>query len=400
MTVNDDFWQFVERHKSEDPIMLRLKFGGEMPPWANLAITHIECVQKCGRKLGQLQPELMVSPLSVEQSTSEQVAHVHADIAARLPSVSGLIIDMTCGLGIDLSALSSRLGGRAIGVELNPLLAEAAAYNFRNNDGVSIICGDSVEYLKNWDGKKFDLIFIDPARRGTGGERVYNIHDCQPDLIELLPLLSGKCRYAMAKLSPMLDVTQTIRDLGGMSRLYVIEEHGECRELLALLDFTQQVGEPEIVVCTDVSVFSFFMDEEKAASANYGMPSAGDYLFEPSPAAMKARPFALLCQRHGLRKIHPNTNLFVSAAPVEGLPGKWYAISEVNDMSSSTIRNLSRRFDKVDIAVRNYPITPEQLHRKLKIKAGGNCRLMCCMVIDESLCKGRGVLMLLTRHHF
>ena len=71
-----------------------------------------------------------------------------------------------------------------------------------------------------------------------------------------------------------------------------------------------------------------------------GLPR--QWLFEPSPAAMKSKPFGVLCTRYGLVKFHPNTHLFVGDAPVEGLPGRWYEIEEVAEFSSSAINRLAK----------------------------------------------------------
>ena len=114
----------------------------------------------------------MTSPLSVEQATSESVARLHAAIAKETVANPKRILDMTCGMGIDLRAISEALSCKAVGIELSESGAETARYNFRDNPDVAIITGDSVEWLKKYDGDKFDLVFIDPARRGENGERV------------------------------------------------------------------------------------------------------------------------------------------------------------------------------------------------------------------------------------
>lgn len=398
MVVNEDFFRFVEQNKNQDPCKLRLKYHGCEMPWADMAITHIECLKKCGKKFGVYRPELMTSPLSVEQATSEAVARLHGDIARQLVPDARCILDMTCGMGIDLRAIVESLHCNAIGIELNKSGAETAAYNFRNNQKVEIINGDSVEWLRLYEGERFDLIFIDPARRGDNGERVYNIHDCRPDISELVADFSSKCRYVMAKLSPMLDITQTLRDLPATRRLYVVEEGGECRELLVLLDFVSMPERAEIVVLdTAGRRYAFSQEEERVALEQYENPQRGLYLFEPGAAMMKGAPFALLCERQGLKKLHRNTNLFVSERIVEDLPGRWYYIEDVAVMSSASLKELGRRVLRADVAVRNYPMRAEDLHKKLKMKAGGNHRLICCMAGDAAMHSDRGVVVVLNK---
>ena len=114
---------------------------------------------------------------------------------------------------------------------------------------------------------------------------------------------------------------------------------------------------------------------------------------------MKALPSKLLCEKFGLRKLHVNTHLFSSGSPVESLPGKWYLIEEIDDVSSSKLKEIGRRIGRADVAVRNFPITPETLTKKLGIKSGGDRRVICCTVGGSANKSNRGVLLSL-RHHF
>ena len=80
---------------------------------------------------------------------------------------------------------------------------------------VTVVNANSVEYLDNLDAdKKFDAIFIDPARRGEDGRRLYSFADCLPNVVELLPVIEQHCSCLYIQASPMLDVTQSMRDLG------------------------------------------------------------------------------------------------------------------------------------------------------------------------------------------
>lgn len=78
----------------------------------------------------------------------------------------------------------------------------------------------------------FDVIFIDPARRGDQNARLYNLHDCQPDILSLLPLLRKRCDRLFIKASPLLDISQTILDFQELKSIRAISVNGECKELL------------------------------------------------------------------------------------------------------------------------------------------------------------------------
>jgi len=335
---------------------------------------------KCGSKFGAYLPEIMLSPLSVEQATSANVADLHASM---LDSVTGSgsprILDMTCGMGIDLRALVTHFPECvATGIEYDEIPAAAAQFNFRNCPNVKILHGDSVSWLEAYEGERFDVIFIDPARRDENGGRVFNISQCRPDVVSLLPLLERKCRYAMVKLSPMLDVSRTLHDLRHIFRLHIVDEKGECRELCALLDFSRDIPaeEVELHIHSAQCDYLFTLAEERASTECYGKPMAGDMVFEPSPAAMKGAPFATLCSRHGLRKLHPNTNIFFSKTSVEGLPGRWFELEDVCRMSSASLKTLRAGVPNADVAVRNFPMKAEELQRRMKLKPGGEHRII------------------------
>lgn len=210
---------------------------------------------------------------------------------------------------------------------------------------------------------------------------MFNLHDCRPDLIELMPLIASKSRLLVAKLSPMLDVTQTLRDLPQVTHLYVVEERGECRELLAVADFSQSdapCGLDAQIVATDCDkTFRFSLAEERQAEMRFGVPEKGLYLYEPSPAMMKAAPFATLCSRHGMLKLHPNSHLYVAGAPAACLPGRWNRIADVVDFSSKSAKALSAEIGgAADVAVRNFPMRAEELQKLFGFKGGAAWRVM------------------------
>ena len=384
-----ELFDFISANISADPMRLRLRHhGAQEPPWMPLALNHLEALKKCGRKFGDLRPQLIGTPVSVEQASSGAVARLHGAIARRIAPDAKSFLDMTCGLGVDFAAITDALGPgcRATAVEMQPLLAEVAAYNFRTVGNAEIITADSVQWLATSEAH-FDLVFIDPARRDSTGRRLYNIHDCAPDVAEILPLIAGHSRRLMVKLSPMLDVTQTLRDLP-CAELHVVDEGGECRELLAVIDFATPPAPTDRVPVTvhsgDTAPFTFTRAAEHAAKAAYAAPQAGMWLFEPSAAMMKAAPFALLCAREGLAKLAPNTHLYLASAPAGHLPGRWQEIEEVIDFTSSAARSFARRGMSADVAVRNFPLRAEQLAARLRTASGGAHRITGTTAADGS----------------
>jgi hypothetical protein len=84
---------------------------------------------------------------------------------------------------------------------------------------------------------QYDLIFLDPARRDSHGGKVFRLEDCTPNVVELLPTLLQHGKQILLKLSPMLDLTQAIKELSAVSlqwSVYVVAIKNEVKEVLLL----------------------------------------------------------------------------------------------------------------------------------------------------------------------
>ena len=382
---NSEFWDWVEANRDKDPTTLRLKMRGKSE-WIDDAICQIENIKK-SRKKFQLDsnysdalPRLMPVAISVEQATSAQIALFHRDIAMNLMPNERLVLDMTCGLGVDTALLSTIPNCRVTSIEKDEKIAIIAQENFKSNPDVTILNTDSVKYLEK-TSQHFNLLFIDPARRDNAGQRVFNIRDCSPNICEILPVMKSKSDAIMIKLSPMLDITQTIKDLPGVREIYIIEQNGECREILAVFH-DKDTEEPTIHVRNNGSQFSFTKTSEEAAQESYLLPAKNMILIEPSAAMMKAAPFKLIAEKYGIDAIHPNTHLYLSQNFLPEFMGRQNRIIEVLPFSSGNLKRLSRLHLAADVAVRNFPMSAEQLRQRLGIKKSGEERIMGITAID------------------
>lgn len=115
-------------------------------------------------------------------------------------------VDLTCGLGIDCRAIVEALDAgiegpesrvEAFAIEMSPLLALTAAFNFDEAgvENIDVVEAECRSWLEDYIGEPFGLAFIDPARRGADGARVYNIHDCSPDVATMGELLPARRRW-------------------------------------------------------------------------------------------------------------------------------------------------------------------------------------------------------------
>ena len=376
--LNDNIIKWIEEHRNDDTTKLRLSCRKkEDASIYEFAIMQIECRKKAAKKLSQtLQSPSFIfpTPLSAEQCTSDDLATFHASLI----NDDETVLDMTAGLGIDAFHLAQK--AKAItAIDLNTDVADALSINasILGFNNFTAINADSVEYLKSTT-EHFDTIFIDPARRGNGGKRLFALADCQPNIVELLDCVRTHCNKLIVKASPMLDATQVLRELPETTDLYAIGTRQECKEIVAVVDFNKTQEKPTLHCVTineNILDFTFALEEELSATNSYGEIREGMYLFEPYPAVMKLQPFKLISQQFDTIKLHQHTHLYVSTETITDFPGDCYQIERIYPFSSRIIKEIAKDYPQANIAVRNFILSADELRKKLKIKDDNKYRL-------------------------
>lgn len=193
MYYSNSFFRFIKENKNEDIQKLRLKKWKCNDFDISFAIDQIEIRKKIKSKLPTWADEselIFPGTLSFEQSSSELTARYKQLFVSKEDTVC----DLTGGLGIDSYYFS--LKARYVTyLERNEDYCSIAEYNFKklSVDNIQVIHSDCRDYLKNTSGQ-FDVIYIDPARRGKENKRLYALQDCEPDILDMMFLLRTKGR--------------------------------------------------------------------------------------------------------------------------------------------------------------------------------------------------------------
>ena len=232
--MSDTTRQFVRAHRTDDvrALMLAQKRWPEVD--VRQACVQIAAWQKARTKLPSWAAKddiVFPEQLSMEQCSSELTARYKAEVWARLSGRrSADVCDLTGGLGVDASMLAQGCR-RLTFVEHSEVLCDLARWNLpRMGVGrLDVVCGEAETVLPTLAQQ--DLIFLDPARRDSHGTHTVALADCSPDLEQLFPLLLDRATWVMAKLSPMLDISDTLRRLGHVAELHVVGVDGECKAL-------------------------------------------------------------------------------------------------------------------------------------------------------------------------
>ena len=222
------------------------------------------------------------------------------------------------------------------------------------------------------------------------GRKTVAIADCTPDVVQLQDRLMAVSRFVMIKLSPMLDISAALSVLRYVLEIHVVSVRGECKELLFVQDSTYE-GNPtyyaanlgladEVFTCTDEQRkrAPLRVAEEHVASAS------ATCLYEPHASILKAGLQDVLCERYGVAKLHPMSNLFVSASPVQDFPGRSFSIAASCGFNKKDLRTMLDGVSKANITVRNFPASVAEIRKKLRLAEGGDVYLFATTVADGS----------------
>ncbi|MDP5082281.1 MAG: class I SAM-dependent methyltransferase [Winogradskyella sp.] len=306
--------------------------------------------------------------LNIEQTSSEITAKYKADL------VSGnSLIDLTGGFGIDAFYFSKQIE-HVIHTEINPELAEIVKHNYNIMQITNITClnESGIEVLKRID-QPFDWIYIDPSRRDESQQKVFLLSDCTPNIKTFQSLFLKYAKNLMFKLSPLLDVSATLRDLKYVKEIHVIAHNNEVKELLWILerDFEGKVNIKTTNLHKDTAQnFSFIFDQEPTANVEYSEPLS--YLYEPNSAVLKSGGFNSICEGLNIPKLHKHSHLYTSENLIE-FPGRRFKIRKQLPFNKKIF--AKEKISKANVTVRNFPISVGEIRHKLSIKDGGDMYL-------------------------
>lgn len=387
---------------------------------------------------------------------STEANESHSDV------MRGRIADLTGGLGVDSLAFS-HVAKNVLYNEMNPERAAAAKHNFallgaanidvishcvqprkaseisggtdtegqasatcsvmpsRSNTSEESVAGVSATLHDDfWDTLttfRPDLIYMDPARRSTTGNKVFLLEDCSPDVLTLLSDLFSITGNLLLKLSPMADISMLITRLrehqGYVHEIHVVAAAGECKELLLWVR-PEPCSRPRLFINENGHVIE--ADEKSCDATPKFLPrdqlTTMTSLFEPGKALAKAGLFHAVASLFKVNayKAGRSTHLYFipenlnldSTPDVEGCKGngfregldridpnlrnfgKIFKILEVGPLNKQTIRDFGRKYPKAEVSARNIPMTSDELRKKLKVASGGDIHIFGIRVDFEN----------------
>lgn len=382
MNCTPELMAFVARHFDDDTDRLLLSAHRYPEIEMREAVEQIEARRQIRNKLPEwfaLDQLVYGGRIPAEQCSSEQTARYKHSLVE-----GNSLCDLTGGMGVDFYYMTQGLQS-AVYTERQPHLVEAMKHN------LEVLYGQKPRpqfELRQGDGRSLvlpyvDTIYLDPARRGVDGSRVYDLEDCEPNVVTWQDELLAHCRKLIVKISPMADLKRVLEQLHGVSDLHVVAVRNECKEVIVEMS-ASAVGEVK-VHCVDFRSYDtvkydFLWSEESESTACVLQGDMGPYLYEPDVSLLKAGAFKRICRDFQVEKLESNSHYYASHHLVHDFPGRVFEVEEVMPFSSKLMKQLKKNVMQANISARNFPLTAEQLRARTGIRDGGSVCLIATTI--------------------
>ena len=364
--LNKEVQNYINANLETDLHSLLLKKSPFSEVSMQEMVQQIKGKKVAHRKFPFLLKENIVFPpnLNLEQASSQSTAEFKAE------NLNGKkFLDLTCGFGIDAYFLSQNFGEITL-VEKNPELLDVVKHNWKILNKTATFVNENLEHFLAKNSERFDVIYLDPARRDSEKNKKFLLEDLSPNLLEIQDQLLEISSQIIIKLSPLIDISYLISVLKNVAKIQIIAVRNEVKELIVFLEKARKGDDVEISCInleSDDAEFAFQFKEEKTAVSAFSEPQ--QFLYIPNNAVLKSGAFNLISQFFNGKKLHPNTHFYTSDKRIERFPGR---ILEINMIDSKHIR----KGEKYNIISKNYPLSPDEIKKKYKILDGGNCYLI------------------------
>ncbi len=368
--LNNDVQKFINQSINKDSTKLILK--GSPFPEINIQniVEQIIAKKKCKKKLPTwFKTDKIYYPnkLNIEQTSSEITAKYKANL------ISGdSLIDITGGFGVDSFAFAKKFN-EISHCEINTELSKIVAYNYKQLGvkNIKTIADDGLDYLKKIN-QKFDWIYADPSRRNDTKGKVFLLKDCLPNIPKYLDLLFQYSNQILLKISPLLDITATIKELKFVKEIHVVAINNEVKELLFILqkNYNNEIKIKTVNIKKD-NIETFNSLFNSPSDVTFSLPKT--YLYEPNSAILKAGFFNEVSHQIKIYKLHNNSHLYTSNNLIP-FPGRRFKIIQNSSYDKKLLKKIIPN-QKANITTRNFPQTVAQIRKKTGFKDGGDTYL-------------------------
>jgi hypothetical protein len=364
--LNDEVQQFIAGNLKTDITKLILKGS----PFPGISVQELANQMVAKQKSEKKLPTWFLSKsiyypakVSIEQTSSEITAKYKSKI------ISGdTMIDITGGFGVDCYYFSKQFK-KVVHCEIHEDLSTLVKHNYQQLEthNIDTFSGNGLDFLKDTTDF-FDCIYIDPSRRNNTKGKVFLLKDCQPYIPPKIDFLFTKTTSILIKVSPFLDIKNTINELKNVKEIHIVAINNEVKEVLFLLEKNYK---STIKIKTNnfkkETVETFDLDYLEEVTSEYSEPLS--YLYEPNSAILKSGGFHQISKKLNLYKLHQHAHLYTSERLIK-FPGRIFKVENSISYDKKKLLKLLPQ-KKANITTRNFPKTVAQFRKETKIKDGG-----------------------------
>ncbi|MFG2038232.1 methyltransferase domain-containing protein [Dactylosporangium sp. NPDC048998] len=348
-----------------------LRARGFAPSLAAAALTQVALRRRAAAKFGADAAVMLFTRAGLEQATRAAVARRRA---ARL-AAAGVrrVADLGCGVGADTIAFA-RAGLRVLAVDASAATAAVAEANVRAlelADSVLVETRDATEVPLD----AVDAVFCDPARRTSGGRRVFDPRAYSPpwDFVTGLP---GRVPHTVLKLAPGID--HALLPAGAEGEWVsvdgdVVEAAAWCGPLAA--------APRRATVLRGADAFELTGTGDERAPAG----PVGAHLYDPDGAVVRAHLVAELAAELDGVLLDP-TIAYITADAATPTPfGRRYEILDRLPIALKKLRAALRSLDvgSVQILKRGSAHDVDDLRRQLRLEGSRAATLALTRIAGE-----------------
>ncbi len=347
------------RDRAADPLaagsLLRREYPGVPTEFLAAAVELVLARERARGKLDRAD-ELFLTREALEQASDRRVA---AHRAGRFRGL-GRVLDACSGIGGDAVALGKVVDGLTC-VDLDPARLLFCGENLRLHGIEARLIKTDVLDMNDELGE-YDALFVDPSRR-PGGKRTLDVFAMEPPLDRVEELLRMVPRGAVK-----LPLSVRPEDVSLPHELeWVSLEDGLKEAVLWSGEFRRCA-----VSVTLVHRGATLRDTELSADEAETGPS-GEYLHEPDPALIRSGLLGRKAAGTGMRLLDPEIAYTFSDKPVHDPFFGSYRVIEAMPFNLKRLNAALNALEvgKVTIKKRGFPLLPEEVIRKLKLRGSG-----------------------------
>lgn len=275
---------------------------------------------------------------------------------------SGKVLDLCCGIGADSLAFAA-VDREVLGLDIDPVRIAIARHNAAVMD---LDVAFEVADIRQHAPIGFDCVFFDPSRRDEQGRRIHHVERYQPPLSLVRDFAASE---VIVKLSPGVDLRQ-LAAYGG--QVEFVSARGQLAE--ALLWLYHPKSPPKATLLTERGDYHMMYRDIDPVT----ITAPKDWLIEPDPAILRAGLVQQLAQDLNAAMLDETIAYLTAENPVQMPWARFWRILDWMPFQLKRLRRYlaDRGVGSVTVKKRGFPLTPQELIARLRLKGGSQSRLL------------------------